>query len=173
MEVLDYPNHTTLFSFKLFILFWGITDWFGFPDGSDSKESTCNVRDLGSIPGLWRSPGGGHGNPPQYPCLGNSHGQRSLAGNSPRGCKVGHDWATKHSIALNRLTTNVVIVLGEQRRDSSIHNHVSILPQIPLTFRLPPSRVPWQPLYFLILNNQNLHSHCIPSIDIHRIQGYQ
>ena len=122
MEVLDNPNHTTLFSFKLFILFWGITDWFGFPDGSDSKESTCNVRNLGSIPGLWRSPGGGHGNPPQYPCLGNSHGQRSLAGNSPRGCKVGHDWATKHSIALNRLTTNVVIVLGEQRRDSSIHN---------------------------------------------------
>ena len=31
----------------------------GFPDGSDSKESTCNARDLGSIPGLGRSPGGG------------------------------------------------------------------------------------------------------------------
>ena len=31
--------------------------------GSDSKESTCNVRDLDSIPGLGRSPGGGHGNP--------------------------------------------------------------------------------------------------------------
>ena len=28
-----------------------------FPDGSDGKESTCNVRDLGSIPGLGRSPG--------------------------------------------------------------------------------------------------------------------
>ena len=28
--------------------------------------------DLGSIPGLGRSPGGGHGNPPQYPCLENS-----------------------------------------------------------------------------------------------------
>ena len=33
------------------------------PGGSDSKESTCNAGDLGLIPGLGRSPGGGHGNP--------------------------------------------------------------------------------------------------------------
>ena len=44
---------------------------FGFPGGSDGKESTCNAGDLGSIPGLGRSPGGGHGNPLQYSCLGN------------------------------------------------------------------------------------------------------
>ena len=31
----------------------------GFPGGLDSKESTCNAGDLGSIPGLGRSPGGG------------------------------------------------------------------------------------------------------------------
>ena len=36
----------------------------GFPGGSDGKESTCNEGDLGSISGLGRSPGGGHGNPP-------------------------------------------------------------------------------------------------------------
>ena len=30
--------------------------------GSDSKESVCNAGDLGSVPGLGRSPGGGHGN---------------------------------------------------------------------------------------------------------------
>jgi len=35
----------------------------GIPDGSDGKESACNARDLGLIPGLGRSPGGGHGNP--------------------------------------------------------------------------------------------------------------
>ena len=35
----------------------------GFPGGSVSKESACNAGDLGSIPGLGRSPGGGHGNP--------------------------------------------------------------------------------------------------------------
>ena len=36
--------------------------FLGFPGDSDSKESACNVGDLGSIPGLRRSPGGGHGN---------------------------------------------------------------------------------------------------------------
>ena len=45
------------------------------------------VGDLGSIPGLRRSPGEGHGNPLQYSCLENPHGQRSPAGYSPWGCK--------------------------------------------------------------------------------------
>ena len=43
----------------------------GFPGGSDGKESACSVGDLGSIPGLGRSPGEGNGNPLQYPCLEN------------------------------------------------------------------------------------------------------
>ena len=59
----------------------------GFPGGSDSKEPTCNAGDLGSIPGLRRSPGGEDGNPLQRSCLENPHGQRSLAGYSPWGCK--------------------------------------------------------------------------------------
>ena len=42
-----------------------------FPGGSDGKESTCNVTDLGSVPGLGRSPGEGNGNPLQYSCLEN------------------------------------------------------------------------------------------------------
>ena len=57
------------------------------PGGSDSKESSCSEGDLGLIPGLGRSPGGGHGNPLQYSCLGNPHGQRSLAGYSSWGRK--------------------------------------------------------------------------------------
>ena len=44
----------------------------GFPCGSDGKESACNVRDLGSIPGLRRSPGEGKGYPLQYSGLDNS-----------------------------------------------------------------------------------------------------
>ena len=44
----------------------GICHRLGFPGGSDGKESTCNVEDLGSIPGLRRSPGGEYGNPLQY-----------------------------------------------------------------------------------------------------------
>ena len=49
---------------------------------SDSKDSVWNAGYLGLIPGLGRSPGGGHGNPLQYSCLENLHGQRSLAGYS-------------------------------------------------------------------------------------------
>ena len=59
----------------------------GFPGGSDGKESICNARDLGSVPGLGRCPGGRHGNPLQYSCLENPHRQRSLAGCSPWGLK--------------------------------------------------------------------------------------
>ena len=37
-----------------------------FPGASDGKESACDVGDLGSVCGLGRSPGGGHGNPPVF-----------------------------------------------------------------------------------------------------------
>ena len=50
-------------------LCWLLTSYFG---GSDGKASACNAGDLGSIPGLGRSPGEGNGNPLQYTCLENS-----------------------------------------------------------------------------------------------------
>ena len=59
----------------------------GFSGGSDSKESTCNAQDLGSVPRFGRFPGGGHGNPLWYSCLENPHGQKSLMGYNPWGCK--------------------------------------------------------------------------------------
>ena len=63
--------------------------WFllgvGFPGGSGSEKSTCIVGDMGSIPGLGRSPGEENGSPLQCSCLENPHGQRSLVGYSPRG----------------------------------------------------------------------------------------
>ena len=69
----------------------------GVPEG---EESTCNVGDLGSIPGLGRSLAGGHGNPLQYSCLENPHEQRSLVGYSPWGCKELD--TTKHSTTVKR-----------------------------------------------------------------------
>ena len=45
--------------------------FLGFACGSAGKESAYNARDLGSIPGLGRSPGEGNGNPHQYSCLKN------------------------------------------------------------------------------------------------------
>ena len=57
-----------------------------------------DVRDAGSIPGLGGPPGKGHGNPLQYSCLENPHGQRSLVGYSPWGRKEsGMNEATEHA----------------------------------------------------------------------------
>ena len=66
------------------------------PKGSDSKDSTCNAGDVGSIPELGRSPGEGQ-NPLQCSCLENPNGQRSLAGYSP--------WDHKESDMNERLNT--------------------------------------------------------------------
>ena len=64
---------------------------------------------------------------------GESLGQRSLAGYSPQGRRVGHDWrdlARTH--ACTQLINNVVTVSGGQQRDSAMYIHVSILPQTSL-----------------------------------------
>ena len=61
----------------------------GFPSGSEVKASACNAGDLGSIPGLGRSPGEGNGNPLQYSCLENP-------------MDGGAWWATVHRVAKSR-----------------------------------------------------------------------
>ena len=62
-------------------MFWSTAN-LGFPGSSAGKESACNEGDPSLIPGLGRSPRGGHGNPLQYSCLDNPHGQKSLVGYS-------------------------------------------------------------------------------------------
>jgi len=75
----------------------------GFPGSSAGKEFACNVGDLVWIPGLERFPGGENGNPLQYSCLKNLHGQRNLVGYSPWGCK-GLDTTEQLSTAQHRDT---------------------------------------------------------------------
>ena len=53
------------------------THTHGLPRCFSGKESTCLAGDRGWIPGSGRSPGGGHGNPSQYSCLGNSKKRRA------------------------------------------------------------------------------------------------
>ena len=82
------------------------------------KESACNAGDLGSVPGLGKSPRGGHGNPLQHSCLENSHGQRSLVDCSPWGHKVS-DMTEQLSTAQNRnrltdMKNNLVVTKGEK-----------------------------------------------------------
>ena len=57
--------------------------------GSDGKASAYNAGDLGSIPGLERSPGEGNGNPLQYSCLENPMYGEAW-------------WATVHGVAKSR-----------------------------------------------------------------------
>ena len=66
-----------------------ICKYVDFPSGSEVKASVCNAGDLGSIPGLGRSPGEGNGNPLQYSCLENP-------------MDGGAWWATVHGVAKSR-----------------------------------------------------------------------
>ena len=54
---------------KVLMLPVGLPQWFS---GKEPAYSVGDARDEGSIPGLGRSPGGGHGNPLQYSCLENA-----------------------------------------------------------------------------------------------------
>ena len=72
----------------------------GFPDGASGKEPTCQYRRFkrwGLISGSGRFAEGEHGNPLQYSCLENPHGQRSLVGCSP--------WGRTESDTLKRLSS--------------------------------------------------------------------
>ena len=65
-------------------------DLWGFPSGSDGKETVCNAGDSGSIRGSGKFPGEGNGNPLQYSCLEDSMDREAW-------------WATVHGVA-NSLT---------------------------------------------------------------------
>ena len=70
LEWVAIPFSNSLFQY-CFTCIW-------IPARLRGKESTCTTGDAGSIPGLGRSPGGGHGNPLQYSCLENPMGRGAL-----------------------------------------------------------------------------------------------
>ena len=97
-EYVDFGREVIFLCFACFSL--PLKNYFYLSCILGDKESACNAEDAagakGLISGSGRSPGEGNGNPLQYPCLGKSHGQRSLGGYSPWGCKrVGHYLATQ------------------------------------------------------------------------------
>ena len=94
----------------------------GFPDSSVGKESACNVGDLGSIPGLGRSPGEGKRYPLRYSGLENSIDWMGSQ-------KVGHDWVIHfHSSCYNTV--------------SSSASH--LIPSLLFCFSKSPVELPWQ-----------------------------
>ena len=89
------------------------------------KNLPANAGDLVSIPGLGRSPGGGHGNSLQYSCPEKSHRQRGLALYSP--------WGRQELDATERLSTDIQIRLtfcGEKSRISlsNWNSYVNLYP---------------------------------------------
>ena len=92
-------NDVQMFSFlhilanTLSFIFWIVAIVTGFPGGSDSKESACNVGYPGSIPGSERSPGAGNSYPLHYSCLENSMEREEPGGLQSMGSqRVRHDW---------------------------------------------------------------------------------
>ena len=95
----------------IYTIMHSLVKYMGFPDASAGKKSTCNVGDLGSIPGLGRSPGEGNSNPLQLP--GEFHGQRSLAGHSPWGHK---ELDTTEQLSLHFSFTNFTVQSSTTRK---------------------------------------------------------
>ena len=85
------------------------TNYMGSPGGSDGKESTCNVGDLGSIPGLGSSPGEGNNYSLQYSGLENSMDRETWWSQ-----RVRHDWATFTSHHFN-VVYNITEKGGERK----------------------------------------------------------
>ena len=77
---------STLIAFKFSVRF---RKDLGLPWWLRCKESASNAGDLGSVPGLGRSPEEGNGNPLQYYCLENSTDRETW-------------WATSHGVAKSR-----------------------------------------------------------------------
>ena len=104
--VLPFPEHPMI----------RIIQCVGFPGGSVVKNLPASARDTGSIPGWGRSPEGGNGNPLQYSCLENLHGQRSLVGYCP--------WGRKESDMTEHACTCLWLLLSlEGRNYDPVHTH--------------------------------------------------
>ena len=82
-----------------------------------------DIRDKGSIPGLGRFPGGGHGNPLQYSCLENSRDQRRLAGYSP--------WGRKKSDT-TEMTEHAHSICGPLALNYYLESHLPLYLTLPL-----------------------------------------
>ena len=87
--------HSSVFIYPLLYCQFAYVPATGFPGGSVGKESGCNAGDPGSIPGLVRFPGEGHGNPLQYSCLENPMDRGAWRAVLHRVARVGHDLVTK------------------------------------------------------------------------------
>ena len=121
-------------------MLWILCFW-GFPGGSDHKESACLAEDLGSIPGLGRPPRESNGYSLQYSCLGESHGQRSLVGHSPQGHK---ELDTTEQLTLNSMQISLFL-----KNALTIYNQMVFLLQVLTFYQMSGHTQPPSPLSIL------------------------
>ena len=88
MQSVDCIQHS-ITSYSYSAVYTGLPWWLSH------EESACNEGDLGSIPELRRSPGGGNGNPFQYSCLGNPTDTGALQAAIRGVARVGHNLAAR------------------------------------------------------------------------------
>ena len=102
----------------------------GFPGGSDGKASACSAGDLGSIPGLGRSPGEGNGNPLQFlawkiPWTEDPGSLQSMGSQ-----RIRHDWATSRLRSCSEMNFDLTDVLMNHYREANKLSWVDRLFQI-------------------------------------------
>ena len=90
-EFLCYTSHCSKTWFTVTYETW----YMELPQWFSGKKSACNTGDVGSIPGLGRSPGKGNGNPLHYSCLDNFMDRRAWRATIHGFAKAGHDVGTK------------------------------------------------------------------------------
>ena len=88
-----------LFFYFIFLLLYNCCR--SFPSGWTVKNLSANKGDAGSVFGLRRSPGEGHGISLQYSCLGNRLAEKPGRLQSMGSQRVGHDWATELNISIS------------------------------------------------------------------------
>ena len=83
----------------------------------DLDANAGDIRDTGSVPGPGRAPEGGHGNPLQFSCLENPHGQRGLGGYSPRG-RTESDTTERLTLSLIHQTPENLVSMSQSSEAS-------------------------------------------------------
>ena len=111
----------------------------GFPDVSIGKESTCNAGDtgdVGSVPGLGRSPGGGNGNPLQYSCLENPMDRGAWWATVHESQSVRHNWELTLTVKIETSRIKNLPANAGDTRDAGFNPWVGKIPW----------RMAWQPI---------------------------
>ena len=153
MRPLFYLLSLVTFALKLRWYMWAarLPRWLWV---KNPPANAGNMKDMGLIPGSGRSPGGGHGNPLQYSCLENPHGQRHLMGYSPLGHKESD--TTKRLTHAHAHTRNPQSPALKTRRKSRQERGWRVFPWTDMTKRHTHKHIDTQPVVTGVKNQEKV-----------------